>query len=204
MSSCSGPELTEDHLECLAEMVNIAFGQAAVPLSQLVGRFVELRLPRVELVELASVPGRLSQELSDARLHVVQQVFRPELRGEALMIFRVSEGTSISVLLGLEAGAASDEREATVELGNLLIGACLGKLGQLLGTQVSYSPPMLRAVDGSLADVPFLDDCAGQAVLIRTGFGIEDHDMDGYLLLLLTASAIEWLAQVLERELQGL
>ena len=183
--------VTADHLDAFAELVNIAFGRAAGPLSELINEFVTLQVPKVEWVSTSEVVPKLEALVGGDRvIHIVRQAFKSSFRGEALLILDggVKTGGGIASLFGMEDDV--DPEEVALEMGNIVLGACIGKLAELLESYTVYSPPHIVVLGGTISDLPVATETQdlSHAILIRTGFQIEAKAFDGFLFLLLPPS----------------
>ncbi len=88
------------------------------------------------------------------------------------------------------------EKEVLMEIGNILVGACVGKVAELLGDYVSYSPP--RVLIGNLAQTDVTmnmfnpDDVV---IVLKTVFHFSDRHVNGYLFLIVSCESVDWLKQ---------
>jgi chemotaxis protein CheC len=92
------------------------------------------------------------------------------------------------------------ERESLMEVGNIVISACVGKLAELLGTAVRYTPPsatMDRAPASAIP--PDLFDPGQSAVVLQTRLCFRDHDLRGFMSLVNSGGSIRWLRTALDR-----
>lgn len=201
---------TEDHALALTELVNIAFGHAAAPLAELVGAFVTLTVPKVELLSVHDIPEALVEMIgAETSVHVVRQAFRPHFSGECLLILEASGSGALRELLGIdECGDGLADREAIIDAANIVIGACLSKLSELLEASTTYSQPVIALYQSPLKEI--LPEITAnkqltQALLIRTAFYIDtEPKVNGFLLILSPESAMQWLTQALDHFLESL
>ena len=98
----------------------------------------------------------------------------------------------------LEKPMVSLERESLIEIGNILIGACIGKISELLDTFATYSPPRLIN-DITNGYDPHMEsyDPSHKAILMKTLFKFEQKDLTGLLLILTSQESIGWLKRAL-------
>jgi len=97
---------------------------------------------------------------------------------------------------------ALQEKETLLEVGNILIGACVGKVAELLDDIVSFSQPRLLSsivIDNLSKDTvtPMLDEPGKYAVLMKTVFHLEDKDISGFLFLIANHDSMKWLKTAL-------
>jgi len=90
------------------------------------------------------------------------------------------------------------EKETLMEVGNILIGACVGKMSELLGDVVTYSPPKVVVENEPRGIIPKnLFDPEYTAIVMRTVFRFEERDVRGFLFLVTTHDSIVWLKKAL-------
>ncbi len=131
-----------DHYQ---ELANVAMGQAAALLAELMDTFIELPIPSVKLAETGELEMTMQQSISQSSFTTVCQGFiAPGISGEALLILNGTQPEQLAQLLNHQGEInAQVERELTMEIANLLIGAFLNGLGQQLDLNFSPSSPKL-------------------------------------------------------------
>ena len=200
-------QLDRDTELALVEVVNIALGFAAGPLSELIGKHVILSAPTVELFGVEQIPTRVEELVGyDARVHLVGQAFRPELRGECWLVIHDPSKLIPSQVLGTEeAASVADDRAVVLELSNIVIGACIGRISEVLDTSTSFSPPILHLHQSPVGEMSALLAQEFDAVLmIRTTFELEHEEpVNGIILVLLPESILEWLSSALDHFVEG-
>jgi len=140
-------KLSEGELDFLRELSNIGVGHAATALSQLIGRQVGMRVPKVTIVDLSSVP-----ELMGGSERIVSGVYLQVLgdaRGGILLIFPdESSKALLKLLLKGEEDPLSEMGMSTLkEVGNILASSFLSGLADLLGKRLVPTPPELYVED---------------------------------------------------------
>jgi chemotaxis protein CheC len=94
------------------------------------------------------------------------------------------------------------EKETFLEIGNILIGACIGKLAELLGDVATYSPPRVL-VEKSLHRVyENVLDPDSMAIVLRTVFEFNEKNISGYMFVLTKQESFAWLKDALHRFLE--
>ena len=95
------------------------------------------------------------------------------------------------------------EKETFLEIGNILIGACIGKIAELLGDVISYSPPRV-VVDKSIRSVVYdnLYDPDNLAIVLRTVFEFNEKNISGYMFILTKQESFAWLKTALHKFLE--
>lgn len=190
-------ELTGIETDALNELFNIGLHRAAASLSDLTSRRVIVDLPRLWVCPVSELQERLVG-LVDGDLATVHQVFRGDLAGDAVFLLEYEKAALLAGLLtdgDVAAGGVIDQsaREVLAEVGNIVLGACLGAFGNVLQVAVSFAVPrihieslqgMLRSMlVGQTEDVHY-------ALLAATHFKLSEHDVGGYLVIVLGLSSI--------------
>jgi chemotaxis protein CheC len=202
--------VSDDEIQILQELMNIAFGKAAADLAEVMDMYVLLSVPGVGIMPARELPRFIcSETLDHPRVSVVGQNFWGDFRGSAFLVLPSSGSKELLSLLGEQPGTADGapyepidelERETLMEVGNIIIGACVGKLSELLGTVVRYTPPS-ATIDNPPASAipPDLFDPGDSAVVLRTTLGFRDRDVKGFMSLVSSGGSIRWLKAALGR-----
>lgn len=203
------PILTPDDLDILQEIMNIAFGRATADLADLINIFINLSVPNVTVIGRSQLPTYLETELTDRKrgINLVEQRFWGRFHGSALLVFPSNVGKElITLLAGPETQSfESDpidelEKGVLMEVANILIGACVGKISELLGDAVTYSPPVVIVDRDNDKSFPGHGHGNGEGSIIalRTVFCFERRDVSGFLFLLTDDTTVDWLKKALQ------
>lgn len=199
-------QITDEERDILQEIMNIAFGKAAADLAEVVNIFVVLSVPDIRIVAAADLPDYIRAEFSEfGNISIVEQNFWGEFRGNALLIFPSDSGKELISLLGdgnpvSFESQASDflENETLMEVGNILIGACVGKVAELLKDMVTYSPPRVIIENHPSVSMPdTLFDPENSAIILKTVFCFNERDVNGFLFLITSHNSVAWLKKAL-------
>ncbi len=203
--------LTIDEKDILQEVMNIAFGKASADLAEVIDIYVVLNIPQIDLMNGEEFACYLQSELQEyTMINLVEQNFWGSFKGTAMLIFPSgSEKELLSVLEDdqetlLESdNIAALEKEVLLEVGNILIGACVGKIAELLEDVVTYSPPHVvtkRATDSLASNNGFGANTT--AILLKTTFAFERKNIDGLLFILSSVESFQWLKEALNQFLE--
>lgn len=197
--------LSSDEREILQEIMNIAFGKAAADLAEVINIFVVLSVPLVEVFKARKLPEYLTGQVSDYdRISILEQNFWGDFKGSAFMIFHADAGRELISIFGEESEVMGSysldtlERETLMEVGNILIGACVGKLAELLGDMVTYSPPRVitnNTPQDTFPENSFDDDAT--AIVLKTVFRFNERNTEGLLFLVTSHDTTIWLKKAL-------
>ena len=204
--------ISDVELDILQEVMNIAFGKASADLAEVIDIYVVLSIPDIKLLHTAEVPRYIEAEIKNLEtISIIKQSYTGKFHGTALLLFpggagkklfslfdngstSVSEGEDFSVVL---------EKETLLEVGNILIGASVSKVAELLDDVVSYRPPriVIESKPGDIVDWD-LAEPEGPAILMRTVFSFENRDISGLLFLIPSYKSFEWLKKSLNAFLE--
>jgi chemotaxis protein CheC len=159
-------------------------------------------------VAINQLPGYLKDSInSDSKSSIVEQKFWGSFQGSGLLVFPSGSGMDLLALLHEKESEEESsnkvpmdliEKGGLLEISNILIGACIGKFSELLGTFVTYSPP--QVFHGSS------DECetfingfnpSQTAIVMKTVFDFQDKNVSGFLLILTGYESLDWLRKAL-------
>jgi len=202
------PEMiTSEETDLLQEIMNIAFGRAAADLAEFIDIFVVLSVPQVKLLQIYDLPRHLQEEIKEFdKVSVVQQSFWGKFKGNAFLVFPAGSGKSIVSLFDNEnmffqmEPSLEMEKDTFLEIGNILISACIGKIAELLGDVITYSPPRV-VIDQSLRGVVYdnMNDPDNLAIVLRTLFEFNQKNVSGYMFIITKQESFAWLKAALHK-----
>ncbi len=186
--------------------MNISFGQSAADLADVIDTHVVLSIPYINILEVQELPDYIRSHVKDYKnINIVEQKFWGKFRGDALLIFSSGAGKELMSMLQTESNTAggSDpfdilERETLMEVGNILIGACVGKLSELLKDVVTYTPPMViveKDYREAITNGHYDEDKT--AIILKTDFRFNEGDVSGFLFLVTSNDSLRWLKEAL-------
>ena len=202
MSSFIMPEFSEMEKQILQEIMNIAFGSASGDLEDVIDVSIILHVPEIEMLSINELPQYLQANIKlNKNSTVIEEKFWGEFSGSSILVF--PEGMNKD-LISILSGQNTDNVETTsiykieqgvlLEIGNILIGACVGKITELLKTVVTYTSP--QASEGSNEDFNHIIqnyDPNSAAIILKTYFKFKDHDLQGNLMIITSHKSILWL-----------
>ncbi|MFC3606382.1 response regulator [Stutzerimonas tarimensis] len=173
------------------EVVNVAMGQAAALLAKVLGVYVRLPVPNVNLMEVGELQMALAQAGNEKRLVTVSQGYiAGGISGEALLIFHDSEIADVARLMHWQPDQSSP-MELLLDLSCVLIGACLRGIAAQLNLPFSQGHPQILSHDGELAQCAQLEGVRWQRTLaVELCYGIEGYDIHFDLLLLFSEDSV--------------
>lgn len=196
--------LTEQQQDSLAETINIAFSRTAASLSDLTGQRVLLDAPQVDVRALPELGQALAPQVLEMDLATVHQPFAGPMAGDAFLILSYNDAVTLTNLL-TDAQIKSSRldtsaREVLIEVGNILLNACLGVFGNLLQMHITFWVPRLHLQElrGLLDSIVAAGGEALYALVIQTAFRLRDSAVSGYLLIVLGLTSLDSLIQAIE------
>jgi chemotaxis protein CheC len=127
-------------LDALRELANIASGTAATSLSQMLGRAVDLNVPRALALQLAQAVDAVGDP--GETVTGVALPLEGDLDGAVLLLIPPVGAAQLCQMLGVEPGSEVAD-SALGEIGNILGASYLQALGAMLGLDLLPCPPQV-------------------------------------------------------------
>ncbi len=197
--------LSDDLLDALREVINIGVGKAAGTLNELLGHHILLEVPQVVVLGPDEMAAHLCQRPDETVSLVVLQ-FSGQFSGLSTLMFT---SDSASKLVDLLVGEETPVDELDViktgtltEVGNILLNAVMGSIGNLLGSRLSYTIPTYQ--EGALGQLlqPIIRQ-ESAALEVTTRFTVQSRQITGEFLLLFEVLSFDTFVAALETALQG-
>ncbi|WP_313243435.1 response regulator [Stutzerimonas nitrititolerans] len=182
--------------DAFREVVNVAMGRAAALLARVLGVFIQLPIPNVNLLEV----GELHMALADAArgetlTAVCQGYIGGGIAGEALLLFHDSEVADMARLMRRQ---DYREMEMLLDLSSLLISACLSGIAEQIEVVFSQGHPQVLGQHASIDELIRLNSERWKKTLaVEFSYSLEGHDIHFDLLLLFTEDSVELLRRKL-------
>lgn len=185
-------EVKVSFLDSFYEVVNVAMGRAAARLARVLGVFVQLPLPNVNILEVGELHMTLMDAKNDKQLTAVCQGYiGGGISGEALLIFHDSEIADMAKLMHWQVGESYSSMEMLLDLAGVLIGACLSSLAGLLDINFSQGHPQVLGQHVPVDQLVRVNQSRWRKTLaVEISYGIEGHHIHFDLLLLFTEDSI--------------
>ncbi|MFC1885060.1 hypothetical protein ACFL2O_09840 [Thermodesulfobacteriota bacterium] len=205
-------ELTRERSEALSELINIGFGLSMGALADLLGIYIELSVPNVSLIKSNELIYVLADTIDENQeVTLISQNFRGDFFGEALLALPKKASQTLADVLDEDSGFRPNleidklQMEALLELGNVVIGACVGKFAELITTSIAFSPPKVFLDNITLDRFKSVVTISDRMVLvIHTDFTLEKHEVSGCLLIFLNQNCLEWLFKAVDSFIENL
>jgi len=186
-------KFTKLELDALREVLNIGSGHASTALSKLTNKKVNVSFPWVKEYKIEYIPGLIGEP--ETHVATVYLQIDREMKNEKnpvgglMIILRKEDAIQlVNLLMNKDSKELSNiDIDALKEVGNILTGVSLNVLTKILNFKMVESIPdisvdMLNAtMDGVLAHIA---DKADEAIVFKTEFEVEKHDIKCYLMFL--------------------
>ena len=198
--------LSQDQTDALQEVTNIAMGQAGSSLANILGVFVNLSVPRIRVLDVVAIGAAISDMVGpDKEITAARQSFHGTMRGEALVIYDQEGCMDLADLMGYEEQLeASAERELILDVSNVLVGACLGGIADLLEATLTYSAPSIMA---ERIPVDRLIDPKNMtwnyALLVEVNFTLEERNFTSHLTFLMPEESIQSMGEAIDKFMES-
>jgi chemotaxis protein CheC len=197
-------EITELQLDSLKEIINIGVGRSAASLNKILNKRISLQVPDLHIIEYENIKYKLDK-FDNNKLSIIKMPFIGNLTGIAELVFSTNGASKIVKILTDE--AISDEalndqirKNALTEVGNIILNALVGTIGNLLKTRMQYSIPKYFECDSEdVAKSASMD--SKWVIYAETVFKIVDEDIIGSFILFLEVESFDNLLLMLTEHL---
>lgn len=173
------------YYDVLKEIGNIGAGNAATALASMLSQKVDMKVPRVELLdfkELGEAMGGEEQIMAGIYLRI-----EGDLQGSIMFLLEEKSAyTLVGRLMGTQVSELDEMAQSALkEIGNIITGSYLNSLSTLTNLTITESVPDL-AVDmaGAILSVPAIEFgmVGDKMLLIQTAF-TDDEEINGFFIL---------------------
>lgn len=154
-------DLSNMHIDVLKEIGNIGAGNAATALAKMLGRKVDMEIPKVNILQFKEVSDLLGG--ADTIVTGILLNITGDISGSIMFMLELDAARLlVSMLMGSpmaeEAIFSEIELSALKEIGNILAGSYLSSLSNLTGLNIMPSIPDI-AIDmaGAILSVPAIE-----------------------------------------------
>jgi len=185
--------LTIEARDVYQELANVAMGQAGDLLARMLGGFVILPIPNVNVLEVSELHMALgSASRADTLSAVCQGFIGAGIAGEALILFHDSSFADLAKLMKhsgeLNRGV---ELELLMDMSNVLIGAFLRGFANQLDTPFSQGHPVVLGQHRPINELINTNKSRWRRTLaIEINYRIQDYAVQCDLLLLFTEDSV--------------
>jgi len=188
--------LESDLRDCYQEIANVAMGRAGDLLARLLDVFVVLPIPNVNLIEVSELSMALSAvEVNESTSGICQGFIGAGVSGEALLILNDSSFQDVAKLMNYtQTLDEHSELELLMDMGNVLIGACLSGVSEQLDMNFSQGHPVVLGQHRKISELIATNSTRWRRTLaIEISYNIENYPIKCDLLLLFTEESMQTL-----------
>ena len=176
------------YFDVLREIGNIGAGNATTALATMIGTKVDMRVPKVGLMEFKEIGAEMGGE--ETIMAGIYQQIRGDISGSIMFLLEEkSARVLVSKLMGGESNSSEPfngtEISALQEIGNIITGSYLSSLSTLTNMTIDASVPSL-CIDmcEAILSVPAIEfaELGDKMLLIKTEFS-DDVKLEGYFIL---------------------
>lgn len=178
------------------ELANVAMGQAADLLARMLGQFVILPIPNVNVLEVSELHMALNSASDGSTLSAVCQGFiGAGIAGEALVLFHDSSFADLAKLMKYEGTLDRNaELELLMDMSNVLIGAFLRGFAMQLDVPFNQGHPVVLGQHRPIEELIKANQHRWRRTLaIEINYQIRDHQVQCDLLLLFTEDSLQFM-----------
>ncbi len=180
-------QLSEIERDAICELVNIGMGRAAKSLGKMVNDRVTLTIPALELIEHDNIHGLLNGR-TDTQVTAIKERFTGAFEGDAILVFPEKHGAELVRSLldeDMPAEAMTDlEQESLLEVGNIVLSACLGTIINILECRLDINLPVIHK--GTIESILGQNATTANTIymVMRIDFLTQKKMIKGYLVFL--------------------
>ncbi len=190
--------------DAFREISNVAMGRAAELLARVLGVFIKLPIPNVNILEVGELHMTLADAQRGERLSAICQGYiGGGVAGEALLIFHDAEIDDVATLLNAHLDESA-KLEMLLDLASIIIGACLNGFSEQLNITLSQGHPLVLGQHCPIEDLIRINQRRWKRTLaVEISYGLEDMDIHFDLLLLFTEDSVPRLREKLDFLING-
>ncbi len=187
--------LSDLHIDALAEVFSIGAGRAALSLSEIVGDEVRISVPSIQVINSKDI-NSATLLLNDGRFGAVSQYFSGPFNAEAVLLFAEDQALKIvGDMMGSQMSIeelAEFEHEAMCELGNIILNACLSAMADIFEFTLESSLPdyTVASADEILHRLK-TNSNQPYVMVLHIDLTIEKRHTAGNLVFLLSSSSLD-------------
>lgn len=193
--------LTEIQNDVLKEIMNIGVSRAATQLSVLLNDEIQMNVPEIGFLTLDKACESMSEDEEKA---IIYQELTGMLSGRTYLVFQEADTMYlVQAVLGDAFSRSIDkpqfyEHEAMMEIGNIVITACVSTIANLLKGSIALSTPVY--IEDSLPRIlSEQSDGSDIVLIIKTTLHASRRDIPGTLVMVITSELAGSLVNKLAR-----
>ncbi len=195
--------------EVLSELINIAFGSATATIAELFDNFATLHIPDISLIALEDLDAFILKDFNFQPIYTTTQQFKGQFQGETVFAIDKDSAQNMQNIIFAEDGPDQNDaltvdelKQSIMEIANILGSSCIGKLAELLSTNVTFAPPSIEFSQSLMKDSEKM--AYNHIIVISTVLDFQDMEVHGKLFIMFTDEMFNWLETALEEFMENL
>jgi chemotaxis protein CheC len=190
--------IDDDRKEILGELINISFGSATATIADLFDNFATLEVPKVNVIALEKIDMFIMHKFDGSKTHLTTQFFKGKFQGEVVLVVDDKSAQNMQTIVDDEDDIDEDDetQQTILEISNILGSSCIGKLAELLDTDVVFSPPTIEYTDHLIKNVE--ESPYNQVIVVSTVLVFNELDIQGDMIIMISDEMFVWLEQALD------
>jgi chemotaxis protein CheC len=192
-------KLTSLQTDLLCELFNIGIGRAAAAMSEMLQDEVLLSVPEVHFITVSEVTDHLGKR--SRSMYCIRQPFNGTFSGNALLIFPEEKSLEmVKVLIGnIPPGTEllQVQRDALLEVGNVVLNACLASLSEMTSTPFECSLPTVDSGDTRRVLGTRVQNHV--VLLIHIRFELKMQNIEGFVVFVMNSTSYEDMLNAVNR-----
>ena len=190
--------------DAIQAILNSAMGSAAQSLATVVDSPVEVAIPRTHWVNNNNLQETLSGLKLPSQSIVMRQAFRGQLRGEIIILLEHgAKHYQLGKVMGYEENMSPlNIQELTLELANVLSGACISGLSEKLNITLHFGAPSLMSEQASVDEILSGKDLRWtDALFMDVGYKVSSISMKAHIILCMIEEDSHELYRIIDLQL---
>lgn len=199
-------EFSDDHLDILKELMNIAMGNATASIADLLQAFGTMHIPYISVSDLNGLKSFIEETIpNDRQYYVTKQLFGGMFGGEFIFVMTDESAANLgNYLYDVSQPNDADIMDAVIELTNILSSTIISRLTEELKTKVQFFAPSTEIISGNhlIGDEETLN--YHKIIIISTVMEFQNHKISGQIFILARDETIVRLRELIDQKLEDL
>jgi len=197
-------DISEEVLDGIRELVTIGVGHSAGMLNELTNAHITLTVPEIHIFDNISddLTKLTDYGMNPEDTSQIFLAFSGECTGSLSLIIPYQSAINLVILLTGEDGSPDEmdalRVETLFEVGNVIISSVMSSFSILFTSHLSFQFPSYHTGIWN-KDSHIFDSQPDMGILARTKFQVQQKEIDGFLLFLLTRTSFERFGDSIKR-----
>ena len=196
--------IDEELQEVLMELINIAFGSATAAIADLFDNFATLQVPAVAIIDIEQINELIMQDYGHQKVFLATQQFKGQLfQGEVAFVVDKESAQNMQAIVCTDEERDGEQwlsesmiKQSILEISNILVSCYIGKLAEMLGSEVSFAPPFIDYANKIVEDEK--NSPYDKIIVITTVLEFQEVNVSSKLITMFTNEVFDWLGEALE------